>query len=61
MKQEFKAKVVRCARCGKDHKSVRFYPLDNHEKYTHFGNCSRTGQPILMIVKEDEKTDETKS
>jgi len=41
--------IRNCARCGKNHNSLIFSPLDNHDRYTHFAICPISGQPILTI------------
>lgn len=43
--------IKSCARCGEDH-DVHFWPLLNPSEFTHHGVCSRTGEPILMTVRE---------
>jgi hypothetical protein len=45
--------VVACARCGSDHSQVTFTafgrpPVDA----THWGTCEKTGEPILMAVRQ---------
>ena len=45
----FKIDVKKCARCGKDHKAVRFMKFINPGgEYTHWAHCPFTDDPLLM-------------
>ena len=47
----FKIDVNRCARCGKNHKAVRFTKFINPGgPFTHWAHCPFTDDPILMTV-----------
>ncbi|MGV0949301.1 MAG: hypothetical protein ACOYB3_01420 [Azonexus sp.] len=46
--------VKRCARCGKNHKGVRFDTFTNGSHgMTHWGLCQSMFEPILLKVVED--------
>ena len=43
--------VIRCARCGRNHKPLTFVLFRRAPKpWTHWGNCPRTGEPILLRI-----------
>ena len=47
--------VKNCARCGGDHVNVLFNSFGRKPaKYTHFGICPTTMEPILMISTPDK-------
>lgn len=51
MTGHFYSDVINCARCGETHRHVYFQEFTHQpEPYTHWGMCSKTGEPILMIV-----------
>ncbi len=51
--KSFFTNVGNCARCGKNHKKVYMRPFKNPPKnYSHFGQCPRSNQPILVTICE---------
>lgn len=44
-------RLVSCARRGKNHQRVLFYPFTQPPpSHTHWGTCPNTGEPILMKI-----------
>ncbi len=53
--KRFTISVTNCARCGGDHLSVEFIPFAHPPAdATHWGTCQKTGDPILMVVRQVE-------
>jgi hypothetical protein len=50
--------VHRCARCGNDHKALRFSQFQerNIDKNTHWALCPVLQEPILLEVREAPKS-----
>lgn len=48
--RSFTTDVSKCARCGQDHESLVFSPLNNHPTYSHWVLCPVTFQPILLRI-----------
>jgi hypothetical protein len=47
--------VTACARCGGDHLEVEFTPFVRPPSdATHWGQCQKTGDPILMLVRDKD-------
>lgn len=47
--------IKHCARCGENHKQILFTKLTRpHERHTHWAPCPVNGEPIMMIVLQDE-------
>jgi len=51
---QINVQIKKCARCGQDHKDVKFYvfkinPIDD---YNYFGFCKVTNEPILLKIIE---------
>lgn len=50
--KEISVGVVSCQRCGKDHPDMKFKELLNPaDKWTHFGMCPGTDQPVLLMIR----------
>mgnify|MGYP006297879239 CR=1 FL=1 len=48
--------VMRCARCGKNHRHLAFYPLTNpSDEFDYFGVCPVLWQPVLMAIEEQDE------
>ncbi|MGI4822263.1 MAG: hypothetical protein ACRYFV_13720 [Janthinobacterium lividum] len=53
--KRFTTEVNNCARCGGDHLQVEFQPFAAPpDDTTHWGTCQKTGDPILMVVRQVE-------
>jgi hypothetical protein len=52
MKTKLYIDVVACARCGEDHKSLKFKKLTKPEEgdYTHWSMCPTLDEPILLKI-----------
>jgi hypothetical protein len=56
LSEVFKNRIVNCARCGKNHREVKFKKLKRPIEsgllediaWTYWGLCPKTGEPILM-------------
>jgi hypothetical protein len=53
-------RIIRCSRCGKDHKDLLFKefvnPVYTEERtYNYWGMCPENNEPILMVVTYDDK------
>jgi len=49
--------VSRCARCGRDHRGLEFQRLTNPtDEREWFARCPATREPILMEIRETERT-----
>lgn len=56
MEKAFKTTITGCARCGMEHKYLKFERLDNPtDNYEWWSICPSTGQPILLSVVEGEQ------
>lgn len=43
--------VIGCARCGSNHDSIEFKKFKKKPpKYTHWGMCPITNEPVLMFL-----------
>jgi hypothetical protein len=52
--RSFVIAVTRCARCGADHRAVRFMRFRRKcQKADAWGICPSTGEPILMVMDTD--------
>lgn len=50
-------RVVECQRCGSDH-WMSFTPLGNPtDRFSWWGLCPETGQPVLLAIIQDDATD----
>ena len=48
--------VKNCARCGKDHKQLNFQKFTHcPPKYSHYSFCPNNGEPIMMMIINDDK------
>ena len=55
-KWEHSITVKSCARCGKDHKDlkfVRFAQAQPDDRHTHWAVCPNTLEPILLVIEDD--------
>ena len=55
-KKKITAKVTNCARCECNHRKVVFRKFKKQQppKYTHWGTCPKTKEPILMFITSED-------
>lgn len=44
-----------CARCGQDHKQLRFDKLSRPSRHTHWSRCPVNAEPVMLHVAQDRK------
>lgn len=50
----FRMDVENCARCGGNHQCQIFFPFTHPPRWwTHYGECPKTKEPILMRQTKD--------
>jgi len=58
----FRVDVCNCARCGENHQHQIFLPFTRPPRHwTHYAECPKVHEPILMRVSQDEQKKDTKS
>lgn len=55
MRNKVGRRIVKCPRCGEDHDMLSFKEMERSMgKFTHWAECPRTGDPILMYIEIEE-------